>query len=73
VVDHNYGSIAKYNSGEMPIIDDFFMPTNVKLIYASADAGTNEFIPNKLIAVCDKEAKSCLENIMTVSKNESLS
>jgi hypothetical protein len=46
----------------MPIIDDFYLPADFTLIYASADVG-KEYVPNRLISLCDKEANSVLARI----------
>jgi hypothetical protein len=56
VVDSDYGNIVKYNNRELPLIDNLYLPPNFDLIYASTDSGM-EYLPNQLIAECDKLAK----------------
>lgn len=55
ITDHDLQNIHKYNNRELPIYNDWFLPENFTLIYASADVG-KEYLPNKLISFCDKEA-----------------
>ena len=52
IVDSDLGNLHKYNSREIPIHGDFYLPTNFSLIYASSDSGS-EYLPNKLIRECD--------------------
>jgi hypothetical protein len=60
VVDNDLNDLQKINVGEKPILDDFFTPDNVSLIYASADAGKESLI-GKLIRATDRVAKKSLE------------
>jgi len=62
IVDSDLDNIPKYNNRELPIINDYFLPKNINLIYASSDAG-KEFITNKLISLCDREANKLLTYI----------
>jgi hypothetical protein len=62
IVDSDLGNISAYNNRSVPIYADFYLPQNIELIYASADVG-KEFVVNKLISLCDKEAKMLLEDI----------
>ncbi|MBT1072940.1 hypothetical protein [Pelotalea chapellei] len=62
LVDSDLGDIPAYNLRDKPIIDDFFLPTNFELIYASSDAGKEYFV-NKLISECDKESSKIFELI----------
>lgn len=61
VVDCDLGNIEKYNSKEIPIYGDFYLPNNFQLIYASADSG-NENLPNKLIKCADSLATEIIKN-----------
>jgi len=61
VIDSDLGNLPAYNKRTAPIYADFYLPQNIELIYASADVG-KEFIVNKLISLCDKEAKKLLED-----------
>lgn len=55
VVDSELGLLSEYNTRQKPLIANFYLPPNFSLIYGSADSG-GEFIPNKLIQLCDKHA-----------------
>ncbi len=68
VVDSDLGNIPDYNAGIKPITNNFYLPDNVTLIYASADAG-KEYLPNKLITVCDKEANKLIRQIQATPDN----
>ncbi len=62
LVDSDYGHIDKYNNRALPIWGDVFIPTNVRLIYASTDTG-KEFLINKLISEADKVSNLLLDQI----------
>lgn len=63
IVDSDLGNIPSYNNRFKPIYSDFYLPQNIELIYASTDAG-KEYLANKLISLCDKDATKLLEGIM---------
>jgi hypothetical protein len=62
IVDSHLGDIPRYNDRSLPICGDFFLPGNVRLLYASSDVG-KERISNQLIAVADREARNVLRQI----------
>lgn len=62
VVDAHLGDIPEYNSRNLPIIGDYFLPTKIDLIYASSDVG-KEYLPNRLISMSDKTATELLDYI----------
>ncbi len=64
IVDSDLGNLSEYNNRIKPIYSDFYLPQNIELIYASTDVG-KEYIINKLISLCDKEARILLENILS--------
>lgn len=70
VVDSDLGNIPDYNQNILPIYSNFYLPSNIEIIYASADAG-KEYILNKLISVCDKEASLLLNKIIKEKNNNS--
>jgi hypothetical protein len=53
VVDSEQDNIEAYNKRLKPIINDFYLPNNFELFYASADA-QNDSILNQAISFCDK-------------------
>ncbi len=66
VVDSDLDILQKINAREEPIFDDFFIPENVTLIYASADSGKETLI-NKLIRATDRVARNSLETALEQS------
>jgi hypothetical protein len=58
VSDHDLANHHKYNTGELPIYQDAYLPSNVTLIYATSD--TKENVLNTLIVECDKDASRIL-------------
>ena len=64
IVDSDLGNLAAFNARSLPIYADFYLPKNFELIYASAEVGTQEFLVNHLIALCEVMAKSLLARIL---------
>lgn len=64
VTDSELGNLQKYNSREKNIIDDFTLPKNFELIYASAERGGNEYLVNSLIKYTDREAAKLLDQFI---------
>jgi hypothetical protein len=62
IVDSDLGSIDKYNSKSLPIYENYFLPENIELIYASADT-KNDTIINKLISFSDEESTKYLNEL----------
>ena len=67
VVDSDLGNIDKFQQREEPIIDQFFIPDNMSLIYAGADSGS-EFWVNKAIKCSDKWAKTIEKEMKSVTE-----
>ncbi|MCZ1265966.1 hypothetical protein ACIOBL_17970 [Paenibacillus taichungensis] len=65
VTDHDLGNIDRYNSREIPMIEetDLYLPKNFTLVYASADK-KNDSILNSMISQCDQEASRILKETM---------
>jgi len=61
VVDSHLQELEAVNAREIPVLDDFYLPPNVTLVYAS-DASADS-IPNVLIKMCDREANAILGRI----------
>ncbi len=68
IVDSDLGNIENYNSRKTPIFDNFFLPPNIELIYASSDSGSREFIANAALKQTDKEAKRFLTYVLNNEK-----
>jgi hypothetical protein len=44
----------QWNSGAVPLYENLHLPLGWQLIYATSDAGSQEFIPNAMIAACHR-------------------
>ncbi|WP_095050533.1 hypothetical protein [Pseudomonas sp. Irchel s3h9] len=64
IVDSYLEDLPKFNSRIIPLYEDFYLPRQFTLIYASADAGA-EFIANQLLKNADKASSLTLEYIAT--------
>ena len=56
VVDSELAKLEAFNERIEPLLGNRFLPANFELIYASADAGAEEFFINQLMRVCDRRA-----------------
>lgn len=72
VVDSDLGMIDSYNRREVAIIDDFIIPSNFSLVYASADSG-NENIANKMLKLADNISSVVLNGLESDRKEDNLS
>jgi hypothetical protein len=63
IVDSELGSLTAINSREVPIIEGFFLPANIELLYGSVDGGTVEYVANAALADCDKTASRLLKRL----------
>ena len=63
VVDSELGAIAAINAREQPILDGFYLPEGVQLVYGCGDRGTQEFVSNAAIADCDRVASRLLDRV----------
>lgn len=53
VVDSELSNLERYSRRELPLLPGLPLPENWNLIYATSDAGTREFLPNKMVAAAD--------------------
>ena len=60
--DCDLGNMSKINSSEIPLLEDFYLPSAFTLIYASSDAGKDS-IANQILADCDKHSREILREI----------
>lgn len=60
IVDSDLGNLGSFNDRQMPIHDDFFLPQNITLVYASAEVGTTEYAANGIMKYCDSQASKVL-------------
>lgn len=63
VVDSELGSLPDINKRTLPIWSENTLPSNFQILYASADAGQENYI-NQTIRKCDKLASKVLKGIL---------
>jgi hypothetical protein len=68
VVDSELGLLPKINAREEPVFEGFHLPTNMSLIYASADSGSENFY-NVLIKDTDRMAAASLAEAIGLYPN----
>jgi len=61
IVDAHLDALESMNSGSSPILDDFFLPAGIQLLYASSDSGTEPV--NRMLKMADRYANDLLWNI----------
>ena len=67
IVDSDLGFLADYNARIKPVCRDYFLPSGFELLYGSSDVG-KEYLPNILIAECDRRATELLSYIETLDE-----
>ena len=72
IVDSEENMLEAINKRWEPIHRDFYIPDQVQLIYATSDGG-KEYLSNKMIGVCESEAKVILNNILNQIKENEIS
>ncbi len=65
VVDSDLNLLDSFNRREVPIYSDFYLPENWSMFYANSERGTTEYLENKLMQMCDKEAKESLNEFIS--------
>jgi hypothetical protein len=70
IVDSNLGSLEQYNSRAKQIYGDFYLPHNMKLLYASDSAMDN--IMNIMLNFSHKGSKNLLKHIIRTGNNRYL-
>lgn len=53
ITDTELGRVKVWNERAEPFYDGHRLPEGVDIFYASADAGSEEFLPNQLMRTCD--------------------
>lgn len=53
ITDTELGKVKAWNERAEPFYDGHRLPEGVDIFYASADAGSEEFLPNQLMRTCD--------------------
>ena len=62
ITDHGLGDMPLYNRQEKSIIDDKYLPSNIELLYASAERDITSPL-NKAIQQCDADSNSLLKKL----------
>lgn len=70
IVDSDLINIPDINRRLTPIYFDYILPENFQMFYASSDVGTSEYIQNRLMKICDNEAKIALNEFRSERIND---
>ena len=68
IVDSFLGEIPSYPIQHIPIADDFLLPNNWSMFYASSDV--NEYFGSDMLRLADKEAKKALKELAQYYSDE---
>jgi hypothetical protein len=71
VVDSDLENLDRYNYRALPVFGDFYLPANMKFIYASSERPGETYM-NTMIALADKEAGRLLDYILREGRDEGL-
>jgi len=63
ITDSELGLIDKYNARIEFLLPGLLLPPNFHIMYATADAGRDTFMPNKMMAMCDQAASEALATV----------
>lgn len=64
VTDTEYSMLKEINERKVPLYKDDLLPDAFDLFYATADAGTDEWMVNRLIGQCDKLSEAQLQEFL---------
>ncbi|MDP2279664.1 MAG: hypothetical protein Q8K51_15755, partial [Nitrospirota bacterium] len=62
VTDHDLDKLTAYNSKQIPIFKDFYLPENFILMYGRGDGPTQNLL-NHVVKLCDKKSTDILKEI----------
>lgn len=57
IVDSELDNLAEYNERRASPVDGWTVPQGFEFVFATSDAGTQEYAPNHLIAMCEQRNK----------------
>lgn len=63
ITDTEYNKITAWQNRTDAFFDDQKLPEGIDIFYATSDAGIEEFLPNKLIKMCDRLNDKKLQEI----------
>lgn len=64
ITDTDLGKVKAWNERTEPFYDGHGLPDGVDIFYASADAGSEEFMPNRLMKACDSLCTQKLREVL---------
>ncbi len=64
ITDTEFGKLKAWQDRTEPFYDGHRLPDGVDIFYATADAGSEEFMPNKLMRACDSLSSAKLREIL---------
>lgn len=56
LTDTEYSKLKDINFRREPLFENVYLPDNFQLLYATSDTGATEYVPNKMMRMCDKAA-----------------
>lgn len=65
ITDTEYGKVRAWHERTEPFYDGHRLPNGVDIFYATADAGSEEFLPNLLMRACDSLSAKMLREVIT--------
>jgi hypothetical protein len=68
VVDSFQQNLLELNLGDIPLYGKYFLPPNIRLLYASSDVGA-EYFGNQMIRECDRVSGLILDKIKFMGEN----
>ncbi len=63
ITDTEFGKVKSWNDRTETFYDGHHLPGGVDIFYASADGGSQEFMPNHLMTVCDSLSTKKLQEL----------
>ena len=66
ITDTELGMVRAWNDRTKPFYDGHFLPSDVDIFYATADGGSDEFMPNRLMRACDSLSAIRLREVIAV-------
>lgn len=64
ITDTEFGMVKSWNERTEPFYEGHRLPDDVDIFYATADAGSEEFLPNLLMRTCDSLSSKKLHEIL---------
>jgi hypothetical protein len=64
ITDTEFGMIKPWHERTAPFYDGHKLPEGVDIFYATADAGGEEFLPNRLMRLCDSLSARKLREVL---------